>query len=377
MAKGMASQVLPTTMQGRQIAGASAATMAAFPALYGGYHAAKKGKKFFAPGIPAEREIETPRTPLKPTAWRMVVQDHPAARAGSHRDLRLGDPVTGQAHSWATKKQIPGPGDPPIAVYQQPTHEYDYLDFEGELSKGYGRTKPGQKVKAIFDEPAEVLRVQPGFFRFNTKTDNGTEKFVLVKKRDGGEDRGNTWFLINVTKGGAEKKASSRWHTGGGMNQSFANEMQKIAKAGYRKRRGVLLDKDIPILQSIPKDPNAAVKTLLKRIDQVKDTTWSHPQIAVPVERMGDLSRLGFKTDPFLAIPLPGEQWLSKTWRRGRLHAHRRGPYYILHADKNPGFPRSLADVKHLIEDVPPALLRRLAGSAKPPVILQAPRKQR
>jgi hypothetical protein len=129
----------------------------------------------------------------------MVVQHHPARRAGDHHDLRLGDPITGQAHSWATKKDIPKPGDPPIMLFQQPTHTYEYLDFEGELKKGYGRTKKGKGVKSIFDEPADVLRVEKDLFRFNTKTERGLEKFILVR-RTKGEQRGNPWFLINVTK---------------------------------------------------------------------------------------------------------------------------------------------------------------------------------
>ena len=130
----------------------------------------------------------------------MVVQHHPARRAGDHHDLRLGDPVTGQAHSWATKKDIPGPGDPPIAVYQQPTHTYDYLNFEGELTKGYGRTKKGKKVRAIFDEPVEILQADKNFFRFNTYTGGEPQEFVLLKKSGKPKERGNPWLLVNVTK---------------------------------------------------------------------------------------------------------------------------------------------------------------------------------
>jgi hypothetical protein len=368
-----AARVVPTTTQGKMLAGATAATMAAFPALYAGYRATKKQREFFAPGIPKERKIETPRSPRAPTAWRMVVQHHPARRAGNHHDLRLGDPVTGQAHSWATKKDIPGPGDPPIAVYQQPTHTYDYLNFEGELKKGYGRTKKGQKVKAIFDEPAQVMRVDKNFFRFNTETGLGTEKFVLVKKKDGGEDRGNTWFLINVTGGKRKEKKAS-------VHNVFSSEMQKIAQAGYKKRRGVLVDKDIPILRSLPKTSEGATKALMQSVQQVKSSTWSHPQVAVPVAAAGDLRRLGFKVDPGFAIPLPGEKWFSKTWRKGKLHAHRRGPYYLIHADKSPGMPSSLkglvSTAKHIVQDVPPALYKRLMGTARRPVILKTPGKR-
>jgi hypothetical protein len=160
------------------------------------------------------------------------------------------------------------------------------------------------------------------------------------------------------------------------VNQYVANEMMKIAMSGYKKQRGVMLDRDIPVLQTLPKDPEKALAALHAGVKGVKETTWSHAQIAVPVKSVGDLRRLGFKTDPFFAIPLPGEKWFSKTWRHGKLHAHRRGPFYVIHADRNPGFPKSLSDLKHLIEDVPPALLARLKGAAKVPVIFKDPRKR-
>jgi hypothetical protein len=165
------------------------------------------------------------------------------------------------------------------------------------------------------------------------------------------------------------------------MNQYFAAEMPKIAKAGYRKRQGVLVDENIPILQSIPKDPGQAAGALQRGIKAVKKSDWSHKQIAVPVKAVGDLKRLGFRTDPMFAIPLPGEKWFSKTWRKGKLHAHRRGPFYVIHADKNPGLPRTFKGLahtaKHLVQDVPPAVYKRLTGTAKLPVILKPSRKRR
>lgn len=159
------------------------------------------------------------------------------------------------------------------------------------------------------------------------------------------------------------------------MNRHAAAELMKIAMAGYRKKHGVLIDKDIPVLSSIPKEKDKAIAALYKSIGKVKGSTWSHAQVAVPVKKMGDLRRMGFSTDPGFAIPLPGEGWFSKTWRHGKLHAHQRGPLYVFHADRNPGFPKTLADLKHLIEDVPPALLARLKGASKVPVILKNSRK--
>jgi hypothetical protein len=188
--------------------------MAAFPALYGGYRASKKRPEFFAPGIPMERKIEDPRSPRRSSAWRMVVQHHPARRAGDHHDLRLGDPVTGQAHSWATKKDIPKPGDRPIAVYQQPTHTFDYMNFEGELTKGYGRTKKGKKVRAVFDEPIEVLQADKNFFRFNVRTGGDPQAFILLRMTGKEKGRGNPWLLVNVTKPGRPTPGEGRWHTG-------------------------------------------------------------------------------------------------------------------------------------------------------------------
>ena len=139
---------------------------------------------------------------------------------------------------------------------------------------------------------------------------------------------------------------------------------------GYTYRYGVLIDNDIPLMR-LPKDSTKALAALRRGVGLVKETTWSHTQVAVLIQEVGDLCRLGFTTDPFFAVPLPGEKWFSKTWRNGRLHAHQRGPFYIVHADRHPGFPKTLSDLKHIIEDVAPALLKRLCGVAKHPVIFQ------
>jgi len=160
------------------------------------------------------------------------------------------------------------------------------------------------------------------------------------------------------------------------MNRYFAEEMSKIAKEGYRKRQGVLIANNIPIYKSLPMGAGLD-KALFSRIEKAKvggKGHWSHKQIAVPAKALGDLTRHGFKVDPMFAIPLPGERWFSKTWRKGRLHAHLRGPYYVIHADATPGRAPGLRGVltsmKHLVGDVPQAMYKRLSGKAAPPVIL-------
>jgi DNA primase len=114
----------------------------------------------FAPGIPRDRT-----TQLLPTAsgknWTLAVQKHVADKAGPHWDLRLVDPETQYAHSWAVPKAS-FPDNKPRLALQMPTHSAGYALTFGEkgpqkIQEGYGKGT----VEMAHKEPVQVLEVNP------------------------------------------------------------------------------------------------------------------------------------------------------------------------------------------------------------------------
>lgn len=148
----------------------------------------KVAAREFAPGIPSrERSHELP-TIKEPTVWEWGVHDHDAVRRGRHFDLRLGDPDTGHAHSWALPARLPAPGEAAWAI-QQPTHTVRYMDFEGRLPEGYGAGDVSLHERGR----AEVLRSSPGHVVFNVHDSKGTREFVLHRIDE------KKWKLFNRT----------------------------------------------------------------------------------------------------------------------------------------------------------------------------------
>ena len=128
----------------------------------------------------------------------------------------------------------------------------------------------------------------------------------------------------------------------------------------YRKTRGVLLERSIPIVKLPKDDPTGHLERV---IDDVKPSFWSHAQVAVPKDKL-NLEELGFK-ETRMAIPLPGEKWFTPSYRRGELHAHEADQYYLIHKDSvAPG--SVLSGLKHLFGDVPKALQLSLSGKVEP-----------
>jgi hypothetical protein len=127
---------------------------------------------------------------------------------------------------------------------------------------------------------------------------------------------------------------------------AFTDELLKIAEAGA-----------IPVVSRIPMDADKAFETIKKRIDKSGRDILGHPNVAVPVERFGDLTQHGFKKTR-LAVPLPGERLGAPSWRKDDLHAHRSGEHYLMHKDKIA--PRgALQSMRHLVrEGIPASRLR-------------------
>jgi DNA primase len=89
-----------------------------------------------APGVPgSERIHDLPESDKKlhRKDWTLAVQEHKAERAGKHWDLRLVDPHSNFAHSWAVPKaQFPGVKSKPILAVRMPTHSSQYALTFGE-----------------------------------------------------------------------------------------------------------------------------------------------------------------------------------------------------------------------------------------------------
>lgn len=130
----------------------------------------------FAPGIPASRAIK-PIPKVENQPWMMAIQRHKALKAGTHYDLRLVDPKTDQAHSFAIPKaRLPKKKDRMLLAVQQATHTADYaLNFEGDIPKG---TYGAGKVTMPFKESIEVIKSNANKIHF--QRENG-QKFVLFR----------------------------------------------------------------------------------------------------------------------------------------------------------------------------------------------------
>lgn len=154
------------------------------PVTYGKKYLVKAAQA--ALGIP-DRGITAllPET-SKPQKWEFVVQRHKATT--DHFDLRLGDTVTNQGHSFVIRKWPIQSGEKVLAI-SQPTHDLEYLDFSGTIQSGYGKGE----VAIIDRDQVEVINSSPDkitFYRYKGPT---TEKYTILKTS------GDQWLLINHT----------------------------------------------------------------------------------------------------------------------------------------------------------------------------------
>jgi hypothetical protein len=141
----------------------------------------------FAPGI-SDRQARHPIPKVEqPETWQFGLHEHTSERAGHHFDLRLGHEPTGHAHSWAMR-YWPDPGEARLAV-QQPTHSVPYMDFQGELTSGYGKGR----VRLARRDRTEVVSSDANHIRFNLYTGVGSEEYLLHRTD------GDKWLLHNTT----------------------------------------------------------------------------------------------------------------------------------------------------------------------------------
>lgn len=141
------------------------------------------------PGIPKSKRTHPLPDKAKLKRWVMSVQEHKAKRAGKHWDMRLVDPHTGFAHSWAVPKAR-FPSDRPLLAIQTPTHTSDYaLNFgKGQkqtIGKGYGEGT----VEIKHQEPVNVVQSGVDKIKFERQVDGKPELLTLFRTKD------TSWLL--------------------------------------------------------------------------------------------------------------------------------------------------------------------------------------
>lgn len=136
----------------------------------------------FAPGIP-DKKTKTIIPTLKDKEWEFAIQKHKANKAGLHYDLRLGDPETQKAFSWAIR-YLPKPGEKRLAI-RQPDHTLKYMDFSGEIPEGYGagkvdlKARGKTKVKKITDKKIDFEADGKNYSLIKTNKD----QWLIINKK--------------------------------------------------------------------------------------------------------------------------------------------------------------------------------------------------
>jgi len=150
----------------------------------------------FAPGIPKAR-VTHPLPEGSGHSWTMSVQHHNADKAGLHWDLRLVDPETSHAHSWAIPRaNFPPPGERPYLAIRTPTHSAEYALNFGEggprvIGAGYGKGTVEIKHK----EPVKVISTSPRAIKFERTLEGGSkEQYALFHTHS------DKWLLKNTTR---------------------------------------------------------------------------------------------------------------------------------------------------------------------------------
>jgi hypothetical protein len=126
-------------------------------------------------------------------------QFHQAERAGDHYDYRLVS--GGKAYSWATRKQMPEPGNS-IILWEQPVHTAEYalskrlVIPKGQYGAGITTLDIVKKAKVHPDSTKEKIK-------FTTATG---ESFLLKKLPEKYGDK--AWLFRCISAPSLEKKAN-------------------------------------------------------------------------------------------------------------------------------------------------------------------------
>jgi len=170
-------------------------------------------EKEFAPGIPRSKRIYALPQKQEGKQWTLAVQEHEAQRAGRHWDLRLVDPHTGFAHSWAVPKAQFPEGDRKLLAVRTPTHTEHYALNFGDAEPEEIRTGYGQgTVKIVHKEPVKIVKSDNNQIQFERILEKDDDRLVLFRTK------GDNWML--------RRKPAKREKRG--------NDMSVFRQLGYR-----------------------------------------------------------------------------------------------------------------------------------------------
>lgn len=200
--------------------------------------------KEFAPGIPRSRRVYALPENISGKQWTMAIQEHNAQKAGKHWDLRLVDPETGYAHSWAIPKaQFPAEKQKLLAV-RTPTHTEHYaLNFGDRepqpIQTGYGKGT----VQIVRKEPVRIVKSDKNKIQFDRIIGDDKERLTLFKTR------GDAWMI--------QKKVPEQEKEG--------SEMRSVREMGYKE---VLMKLGMIANQRISKPKPSDTSTPLELQDE-------------------------------------------------------------------------------------------------------------
>ncbi len=171
----------------------------------------QKRARDYAEGLPDPKRFGRTEEIPPGKLLQYVVQRHLAERAGPHYDVRFGEGRKDRPDlfSWATKKELPGPGGK-IMLYQQPLHRGQYAEFEGVLRSGYGKGV----VKRHDRGSVIVTHADRDKVKFVVAHRKFPEYFTMIRRSGPpskpnterqAKSQGGSWLLINTTPMSAAK----------------------------------------------------------------------------------------------------------------------------------------------------------------------------
>ncbi|MBU1067539.1 hypothetical protein KKE60_07105, partial [Patescibacteria group bacterium] len=239
--------------------------------------------------------------------WKMSVQEHKAKKAGLHYDLRLLNPSTGIAHSWAIRKWPPVPGEKLFAA-QSGDHTPEAMTFQGELPKGYG----AGKVSLVDYDDIEVLESTPNKISFNKYTGSEVQRYALVRMQ------GTEWLILNITPTGESRSEVPQY------KRSYPEI--KINDIDYHNQNQVIAEKVDGAHVTIALRPEKRVDVFSYRPSKKRPTFIDH-SFKTELYRIKSPRSLGktilraelFAVDPRTKRPLPSAETggiiNSGTWK--------------------------------------------------------------
>jgi DNA primase len=159
-------------------------------------------EKEFAPGIPRSKRVYAIPEDAKDKQWTMSVQEHRARKAGRHWDLRLVDPETGYAHSWAVPKARFPEGTEKVLAVHTPTHTEQYaLNFGDREVQRIGSGYGSGTVKIVHKEPVKIVKSGKNSVQFERILGEDQGRLMLFKTK------GDAWLLKELEKKGSVMRA--------------------------------------------------------------------------------------------------------------------------------------------------------------------------